>query len=252
MKKITGIMFWVFLSWSVLLSQCIAAETSDTATTAKQLKVVVVTGGHPFNKDAFLSLFQGYDDITYEHKSQKLGGELFEDISDWPYDVIVLYNFAQKITPKQQQNLVHLLEKGVGLLVLHHANDAYPDWKLYQDISGVESHFGPWEKEGVAMKPSGFTGGRKFRVHVEDKKHPITKDLEDYDFQDETYCRRTFRPDIHVLLTTDEPTSDKPLAWVKTFRKARVCYLQSGHAENAYRNSNYRTLVSRAIRWVAQ
>jgi type 1 glutamine amidotransferase len=101
------------------------------------------------------------------------------------------------------------------------------------------------------MPVASCKGGVKFKVHVADKTHPITQGLKDYDLFDETYCGRTFRPDIHVLLTTDELSSDKPISWVKTFKKSRVFYIQSGHDENAYRNRNYRTLVIRAIRWTA-
>jgi len=54
------------------------------------INVVVVTGGHGFDHDPFLALFEGYDDITYVEAEQKDHSELFEDISDWDYDVIVL------------------------------------------------------------------------------------------------------------------------------------------------------------------
>jgi type 1 glutamine amidotransferase len=86
---------------------------------------------------------------------------------------------------------------------------------------------------------------------VADPRHPITRGLADYDFTDETYCRTSVDPGVHVLLTTDEPSSDKTIGWTKTYESARVCYLQSGHDETVYRNPNYRTLVVRAIRWTA-
>ena len=125
--------------------------------------MAVVTGGHPFNEPEFLKLFQGYDDIAYKHLPQKTGGEVFEDIADWPYDVIVLYNYERQITPKQQENFLKLLDKGVGLVILHHANAAYPNWPEFWKIAGVEWHAGPWEQNGVKMAPSGWKGGVKFR-----------------------------------------------------------------------------------------
>ena len=106
---------------------------------------------HPFNEPEFFKLFQGYDDITYKSLPQATGGEVFDDITDWPYDVIVLYNFNQKITPKQQENFVKLLEKGVGLVILHHANAAYNNWPLFWKIAGVEYHFQPRVENGVPM-----------------------------------------------------------------------------------------------------
>jgi type 1 glutamine amidotransferase len=233
-----------------LAAHSMAAENEDAAA-AKKLNVAVVTGGHPFNAPEFFKLFQGYDDIAYKHLPQKTGGEIFDDIADWPYDVIVLYNFNQQITPSQQENFVKLLDKGVGLVVLHHANAAYNNWPLFWKIAGVEYHFKPWQQDGVQTASSGFKGGVHFKVHVADPKHPITQGLEDYDLVDETYCRTSVDPGVHALLTTDEPSSDKTLSWVHTFGKSRVFYLQSGHDQSAYQNPNYRTLVVRAIRWTA-
>ena len=120
--------------------------------------MVVLTGGHDFVKRDFSKLFQGYDDITYKHLSQKAGGEVFEDIADWPYDVIVLYNFNQQITPKQQKNFLKLLDKGVGLVILHHAIAAYDQWPLFAKISGVKYHLNPWQENGV---PRDAPGGRR-------------------------------------------------------------------------------------------
>jgi uncharacterized protein len=235
----------------LLVARGTAADGENGAASPKRLEVAVVTGGHPFNEPEFLKLFQGYNDIAYRHLPQKIGGEVFENIADWPYDVIVLYNYNQTITPKQQANFLKLLDKGVGLLILHHANAAYNNWPEFWKIAGVEYRFGPWEQNGVKMAPSGWKGGVKFSIHVADPNHPITHGLKDYDFLDETYCRTSIDPAVHALLTTDEPSSDKTIGWVKTYRDSRVCYIQSGHDQTAYRNPNYRTLVVRAIRWTA-
>ena len=250
MMRSTCIAGIVLLGLGVILTaRSTAAEVKEGA--ANKLKVAIVTGGHPFNKPEFFKLFRGYDDIAYKHLPQKTGGEIFEDIADWPYDVIVLYNFAQQITPQQQENFLKLLDKGVGLVILHHANAAYRNWPRFWEIAGVEYHFTPWQQGGVQVAQSGFKGGVKFRIHIADPDHPITQGLVDYDFVDETYCRTSVDPHVHALLTTDEPSSDKTIGWVKTYLNSKVCYLQSGHDQVAYRNPNYRTLVIRAIRWTA-
>ncbi len=229
----------------------IAADAKDAAAPTRKLNVVVLTGGHAFNEHDFLKLFQGYDDITYKHLAQKLGGEVFEDITDWPYDVIVLYNLNQHMTPKQQKNFLTLLDKGVGLVVLHHAIAAYDSWPLFAKISGVKYHLEPWEENGVPKERSGWKEGVEIKVHVADPNHPITRGLKDYDVLDETYCRFTVAPGVHALLTTDEPTSDKTIAWTKSYGNARVFFIQSGHDHTGYDNPNYRKIVVRAIRWTA-
>ncbi len=228
-----------------------SAEAQEGAAGAKKLNVVVLTGGHHFVERDFVKLFQGYDDIAYKHLAQKVGGEVFEDITDWPYDVIVLYNLNQHMTPKQQENFLKLLDKGVGLVILHHAIGAYDSWPLFAKISGVKYHFEPWEQNGVRMERSGWKEGLNIRVHVVDPSHPITRGMKDYDLLDETYCRFTVAPGVHALLTTDAPTSDKTIAWTKSYGNARVFFIQSGHDRMAYENPNYRKIVVRAIRWAA-
>ncbi len=242
----------MLLGYAVLLAGSTAAEGKEATACAKKLNVVVLTGGHAFNEREFLKLFQGYDDITCKHLPQKVGGEVFDDITHWPYDVIVLYNFNQQIAPKQQENFLKLLDNGVGLVVLHHAIGAYKNWPLFAQIAGVQYHPTPWRQNGVQMARGGWKEGVKFKVHVADPNHPITHGLKDYDLLDETYCRFSVDPGVHALLTTDEPTSEKTIAWVKKYRNSRVFFMQSGHGPTGYQNPSYRTLVVRAIRWSAR
>lgn len=251
MKRIPWLTLVAALAVVGLTAANLAAGEAAAPAPAKKINVVLITGGHGFDEKGFLKVFEGYDDIVATRSDQKVGGEIFDDISNWNYDVMVLYNFNQKITEKQQENFLKLLDRGVGLLVLHHANGAYNNWPEFWKIAGVTYHFGPWEDSGVKMGQSGFKGGVKVKVHVQDPNHPITQGLSDFEITDETYCRTSVDPSVHALLTTEEPSSDKIIGWVKTYRKANVCYLQSGHDPTAYVNENYRTLVSRAVRWTA-
>ena len=131
-----------------LAARSTAAEKED-APAGKKLNVAVLTGGHQFVVADFLKLFQGYPDISYKHFAQKAGGEIFEDIAHWPYDVIVLYNLNQQLTPKQQKNFLKLLDKGVGLVILHHAIGGYDPWPLFRKISGVKYYLNPVTENGV-------------------------------------------------------------------------------------------------------
>ena len=69
--------------------------------------------------------------------------------------------------------------------------------------------------------------------------------------EDETYHGLWLDPEAHVLLTTTEPTSDRALAWWKTYAKARTCCIQLGHGPAIYSDPNYRQFVYQAIRWAA-
>ena len=54
--------------------------------------------------------------------------------------------------------------------------------------------------------------------------------------------------DVKVLLTTNNPNSDRQLAWVSPYRKSRVVYIQLGHGKR-HSYPAYRQLVKNAIQW---
>ncbi len=213
----------------------------------KKIKAVVVTGGHSFEEKPFFSLFEGYDDIAYVRADQKDHSEILEDISGWDYDVIVLFNMTQNISPKRQENFVKLLNRGVGVLALHHSMGSFQQWDEYAKIIGGKYYLKP-----TAENPaSTYKHDVDFRVHIADNKHPITRGVADFTTHDETYKNCGFQKDNRVLLTTDDPTSDKQIGWVRNYGKAKVCCIQVGHGPSVYAEPNYRRLIAQAIRWCA-
>jgi hypothetical protein len=52
-----------------------------------KIDVLVVTGGHHFDPEPFFATFEGCDDIQYVEHPLKDESEVFEDVSDWNYDV---------------------------------------------------------------------------------------------------------------------------------------------------------------------
>ena len=78
-----------------------------------------------------------------------------------------------------------------------------------------------------------------------------TAGLKDFTIHDETYKGYDVPPGVQVLLTTDEPTSSRELAWAKTYEKARVVFLQLGHDHFAYEDADFQKLLANANRWTA-
>jgi type 1 glutamine amidotransferase len=235
-----------FLRLSVALVAVAAAglaslpgRTSQGAEPGAKLKVLVVSGGHGYPVEPFRKVFAGYTDMECTFVEEKEGGEAFDDIASWAYDAVVLYNFEKKLSEKRQANFFKLLDRGVGLVILHHAIYGYRPWPEYQKIVGVTSWL------------SGARDGVDFKVRVEDPNHPITRGLKDFAIKDETYQGHGVDPKVHVILTTDEPSNGKAVAWVHTVRKSPVCYFQLGHDEKAYRTPEFATVLGRAIRWSA-
>ena len=243
------------LAAAFALGLCLA--TTDLAAEEKaadKVNIVVVTGGHGFQQEPFLAMFKAFEGkgITFTHAPQKDHSELFEDISEWKYDVIVLYNMTQKISEKRKKNFMALLDKGVGVVVLHHALAAWQDWPDYANkIAGGKFYTKPTEENGVKRPKSGWKHGLDYTVHIEDPNHPITRGMKDFTIHDETYCRYSVSPKAKVITTTDEPTSDKAIGWTLGCGKARTCFIINGHDGKAYANPGYRKLVTNAIRWAA-
>jgi len=243
--------FWLV----ALLCFCSCGRMPQTDGTGgsqgKKVKAVVVTAGHGFERAPFFAIFDGFDNVDYTEAAQSDDSEIFEDISQWDYDVMVLYSMTQRISPKRRANFVRLLERGVGLVALHHCIAAFQDWPEYQKIIGGKYYLKAAEQDGVKYPAGTYKHGRDMIVRVADSSHPVTKGIRDFAINDETYKNCVFEKDNHILLSTEEPTSDGPLCWVRRYGKARVCYIQLGHGRTAYSNEDYRLIIRRAIDWCA-
>jgi len=219
---------------------------------ADPLKIAVVTGGHGFSEKPFFEMFGSMEGIEYTHVALKDNSEIFEDISAWPYDVIVLYNMTQKISEKRRGNFLKLMDKGVGLVVLHHAIAAFSEWPEFRKISGVRYYLKDTEENGVKHARCTWKEGVDFPIHIEDTDHPVTRGIKDFVVHDEVYKGSSFEPDNHVLLTTTDPLSDKTIGWVRTYANSNVCFIQIGHGDSIFADPNYRQLIGQAIKWAAE
>lgn len=217
------------------------------------LRVAVVTGGHGYEKEDFLTLFRSMGGIRFRLiDPEEDYSQFLENIDEWPYDVLVLYNMAQDISEKRKQNLMKLLDKGVGLVVLHHAIANFNEWPEYWNIIGARYYLKPIDEPGNKHLRSQYKHGVDFHVKIADKEHPVTKGVDDFDITDETYKLYDVWPDNHVLLTTDAPTSEKIIGWTRKYKNSNVFFMQLGHDSEAYYNPSYRKLVLQAIKWAAK
>lgn len=218
----------------------------------RHLNAAVVTGGHAYDQKAFPPLFEGHDGIDFTFEAQKDHSELFEDIENWPYDVIVFYSMTQEISEKRRKNFQVLLDRGVGIVALHHTFGAFPAWPEFADIIGVRYTFEEVTMDSVTHAPSTYRHDVDFTVQIEDDSHPITRGLEDFEIHDETYKGCLFKADNHALLTTKHAASDPVIGWTRSYRNARICTIQPGHGSGIFADATYRELVARAVRWVGQ
>ncbi len=219
------------------------------------LKVLVVTGGHDFNRPAFAALFNGIKGIEWKeavYGGKELNATEILGSDAWKaWDAFVFYDMVQGLPEKSLQGLAALPKAGKGLLFLHHTLAANPTWPEYRKIVGGKFFIARTTDEGKEVGPSGYQHDRDMTVRICDRAHPITWGLDAFTIHDETYNKYAIAPGVTPLLTTDDPTSDKVIGWTHVYGNSRVVYLQLGHDEKAYEHPAFKTLIERAVRYTA-
>ncbi len=250
-RMTTLLLVSLLVAWIAFFTH--AADQSDGGElVGGKIRVLVVTGGHGFEAKPFYAMFDSIPDVTtHEASYPNVADALEPELAD-NFDVIVFYDmWAQGITPQQQTAFAALLKRGIGVVALHHTLAAHQNWPEYQQIIGGKYHLIDQVVGDKKVAKSSYAHGQDIKVHIANADHPITKGLKDFEIHDETYKDYSTDPEATVLLTTDHPTSDRELAWTKTYEQSRVVYIELGHDHLAYENPSYRKLVARAIRYVA-
>ncbi len=233
------------------LLACPRLGAADASKPTSRVRVLVVTGGHDFEKEPFFKVFEDNPDITYEAVEHPHAQAFFKADAAKRYDVLVFYDMHQEISDEAKADFLARLKEGKGLVVLHHAIADYQKWPEYAKIIGARYYLEATVVDGVPKARSAYQHGMQFTIHVADQDHPVTRGVKDFQIHDETYSLFDVFDGSRVLLTTDEPKSNKVIGWAKTYGTARVVYLQSGHDHFAYENPNFRQILRQAIRWTA-
>ena len=223
-----------------------------SAMSADKIKVLLVTGGHGFATNEFLRVFEQNPDIQFTHTVQARASSTAYDRDDlFSYDCVVLYDMVQNISEAQKGKFLSLFDRGIGLVVTHHALVSYQSWPEFERIIGG-TYPEPQDKKGKVTPELGYEHDVDVPVVIVAKDHPITAALKDFTINDEIYWGFRTTADAKPLITTTHPKSGKPLAWYRVEKKSRVVYLQLGHGPSAFHNENYRKLLAQSIRWTAQ
>ncbi len=212
------------------------------------IKVAVVTGGHRFDVPNFHGLFRnlkGIDAYIQPLDDFVSPGDRARDF----YEVAVFYNMhregpADENRPRwmgrPREALESWLATGKGIVMLHHAILAFPEWEPWVNMVGV-----------VAGSFESFSHDETMRIKVADGGHPITHALSDWEMVDETYVMDEPDSDSHLLLTTDHPKCMTAIGWTRQYGDTRVFCLQSGHDNQTWKDENFQVVLTRGIQWVS-
>ena len=213
-----------------------------------KLKVAVIVENHPYDVINFQKMFESFDDC--ECYIQPL--DLFVrdiDNNNEKYDTVVYYNMNNPI-PEDDSPIGKYLknEMGVrkqGIILLHHALLSFQRMELFTEVCGLRVR-----GEGGIFK---YTQNQKVDAVITGVSHPITEGIGNFSIIDETYILgEPEEPGNQVLMTTENPTSIKNIAWVRQYKNSRVFCYASGHDNQVYANPSYRKILHNAILWTSE
>ena len=210
----------------------------------EDVRVAVVTGGHSFDVPNFHRLFRSLRGVdAYIQSLDDFASSSPSTRSD--YDVVLFY-IMQMATPVDEglpwhhgrplTALSELGSTGQGIVVLHHALLAFPDWQPWSDIVGISD------------RRFGFHMGQTVRSLVRDD-HPINRGLRPWTMGDETYTMADARDDSSILISYDHPLSMKTIAWTRQYRSSPVFCYQAGHDNTTWSNASFQDVLRRGILW---
>jgi hypothetical protein len=187
------------------------------------------------------------------------GGHLADGI-EWP--------------PSVQESLEKFVSGGGGLVVYHAANNAFLNWKAYNEMIGLgwrSPSFGPGlavaddDEIIVIPKGTGLEPGHPprldFQIHVRDTHHPITAGMPKvwmHPSEQLTHGQHGPAEGLTILTYAHSPVShqNEPMDWVRSYGKGRVYTTMLGHTWTGEPNPDldcvgFQTLLARGVQWAA-
>lgn len=160
---------------------------------------------------------------------------ILRDGMNWPggYD----QPHIKWMTDTQQQAIWDFVHGGGGFLALHNAQGLYPPDGLYYELFGGDY--------GGHPEPYVFT------IRVEDRDHPVTAGVEDFEIFDEQHTVKYYLDREHLLLRSmARDNLSAPAGWWREMGKGRFCYLAPGHTPDALGHPMMQRLMRNAARWL--
>jgi len=193
------------------------------------------------------------------------------------YDVVVS-NFGWNAAPwpeKTQKAFENYIQNGGGLVVVHAADNSFPEWTAFNQMIGLGGWGGRTEKDGpyvyynlqnrlqrdVSEGPGGAHGPQhEFTIQLRKPDHPIVKNLptEWLHSQDELYDKlRGPAENMEILATAFSSNEYKgtnrhePMLMTITHGKGRIYHTPMGHADYSVECVGFITTFQRGAEWAA-
>ncbi len=228
---------------------------------------LILEGSGLFTADVALTAAQGGDMSTFTPWFDK-------------HDVVVLDYNGDRWPAQTDSAFLKYVQNGGGVLIYHAADNAFADWKEFNEIIALGGWEGRTEKAGpyyylVNGKPTldhspgpGGSHGQQFEFPMlcQKEDHPITRGLPNgwMHARDEMYDRMRGPANIKDLLYSGQTDANKggsgreePLVFTVDYGKARIFHLMLGHCgpsledNPAMQCAGFQTLLLRGAEWCA-
>jgi type 1 glutamine amidotransferase len=193
------------------------------------------------------------------------------------YDVVIC-NFGWNAAPwpkETQADFDKFIKKGGGLVIIHAADNSFPEWPAYNQMIGIGGWGNRTEKDGpyvyydlnnqlvrdMAPGRAGSHGPQKdYQITIRNANHPITKGmpLTWMHAQDEMYDRlRGPAENMEVLGTSFSSIENKgsgrhePMLLTINYGKGRIFHTPMGHADYSVSCVGFITSILRGTQWAA-
>ena len=211
----------------------------------EKIKVAVLVENHPYDIVAFQDMLDAFEDCRCI--VQPIDLFVQDEKNRDSYQVVLWYNMnwnepeAGSVLRRYMEE--HIGQTSQGVVLLHHALLTFQGWSLYTQVCGLSDrggdHFRFHQNETVCQ-------------HIAAPTHPITADVKDFTVVDETYSiGEPDQPGNTILITTDNPSGLRQIAWTRRYKNSRVFCYASGHDNAVYADADFRKILHRGILWAA-